>query len=92
MVGDRVKNPDGWYLQYAALIWKKKKIIYVSAISWTQPTNFVFETIDGTLVLEEKPSDDWKKYATKICDGGTNWGVIYDVAKGKFSDLAVNGI
>ena len=34
----------------------------------------------------------WKDTAQIVCDGGTTWGVIYDVTTKKFSDLAVDGI
>ena len=40
---------------------------------------------------EDDPPDSWKTQAYIVCDGGVDWGVLYDPATGKFSDLAVNG-
>ena len=92
MKGDRVENPNDWYLQYAALVWRGKKIIYISAVSTSPPTHLWLETIDGQLVGDERADDTWKTQAIIVCDGGTAWGVVYELARGKFSDLAVNGV
>ena len=88
--GARVENPEQWYLQYAALVWKGKKIIYVSAIGREPTTDWVLSS-DGK-THKEVPNDNWKKFAIIICDGGNAWGVIYFPQTGKFSDLSVNGI
>jgi hypothetical protein len=34
----------------------------------------------------------WKEKAVITCDGGNDWGVIYDPKLKKFYDLAINGI
>ncbi len=41
---------------------------------------------------DEQPPSDWAKRVIDVCDGGCSWGVAYDVATGKFSDLEMNGI
>ncbi len=89
IIGDQVANPDDWYLQYAALIWKGKKIIYVSSVSTEKPRGYCFDK-DG--IITDTSCEYWKQHAAIVCDGGTQWGVIYDVSTGKFSDLAVNGV
>jgi len=40
----------------------------------------------------EKPPADWRTRLVNNCDGGCDWGVIYDAATGEFSDLEMNGI
>lgn len=39
-----------------------------------------------------EPPKGWKDHAYVICDGGTDWGVLYNVETGEFSDLDINGI
>jgi len=41
---------------------------------------------------DEKPPSVWKESIVDVCDGGCSWGVVYDIEKGTFSDLEVNGI
>jgi len=41
---------------------------------------------------DEKPPSIWKERIVDVCDGGCSWGVVYDVEKGTFSDLEMNGI
>jgi hypothetical protein len=88
--GAGIEDPDKWYLQYAGLIWKGKKIIYISAIGRDQPTDLVID--ESTKKYKEVPSNTWKDFATIICDGGNAWGVIYDPQTNKFSNLSVNGV
>ena len=85
------EDPNSWYLQYAALVWKGKKIIYINAVSTSEPETFVAEMVNGNYDYS-KQTYDWKSYASVVCDGGTAWGVIYEPQTGKFSNLAVNGI
>ena len=85
-----IENPKAWYLQYAALVWHGKKIIYISAIGREQPTDFVREGDSGP--FKEVASDSWKSFAVVICDGANAWGVIYDPESGKFSNLSINGV
>jgi hypothetical protein len=41
---------------------------------------------------DDRPPEYWKQNAVTVCDGGVDWGVLYDPATQQFSDLAVNGI
>ena len=86
--GASIEDPSKWFMQYAALVWRGKRIIYISAIEREQPTNYVIE--NGK--FKEIPSDSWKDFAVVICDGGNTWGVIYDPETGRFSELSINGI
>jgi hypothetical protein len=38
------------------------------------------------------PPEDWKQAAVLTCDGGNDWGVLYDPQSAKFFDLSINGI
>ena len=87
--GARIENPNDWYMQYAALIWRGKKIIYINAIGRNKPAAF---SADENWILSES-SERWKISAVIVCDGGeAYWGVIYNTETRKFSDLAVNGV
>lgn len=50
--------------------------------------NFIY--ING--ICQEKLPSNWHEHLVDVCDGGCNWGVLYDPASGKFSDLQTNGI
>ena len=39
-----------------------------------------------------KPPSSWKQAFADICDGGCNWGVLYDPVSGEFSQFGINGI
>ena len=67
--GARIDKLGDWYMQYAALIWHGKKIIYISAISRDHPVGYVIDPSAKTFRTE--PSDAWKTDAEIICDGGT---------------------
>ncbi len=41
---------------------------------------------------DDKPPEDWLNRVVDICDGGCSWGVVYEVATGKFSHLEMNGV
>jgi hypothetical protein len=43
-------------------------------------------------LCEDKPPESWRDMFQDVCDGGCNWGVVYDVATGKFSHLEMNGV
>jgi len=88
--GVSIEDPGKWYLQYAALVWKGRKVIYISAVGRQQPTDWVLNS-DGK-THKEVPNDNWRVFAIVICDGGNAWGVIYDPHSEKFSNLSVNGI
>lgn len=52
--------------------------------------NRKFIYING--LCEDKPPESWREMLNDVCDGGCNWGVVYDVATGKFSHLEMNGV
>jgi hypothetical protein len=43
-------------------------------------------------ICDENPSEFWRDTPQDVCDGGCNWGVLYDTVSRKFSDLAMNGV
>ena len=43
-------------------------------------------------LCDDKPPDSWRERLSDVCDGGCSWGVVYDVATGKFSHLEMNGV
>lgn len=90
--GATIENPEKYYMQYVGIVLEGKILIYISAFSRTQPTEFSGEVVNGTLSFKEVPSDMWKTHAIVICDGGNAWGVPYDPSTGKFAGLAINGI
>jgi len=40
----------------------------------------------------ERPPPDWRRRPVDKCDGGCDWGVVYDTISGEFSDLQINGV
>jgi hypothetical protein len=82
--GETIRNPERWYLQYVGLVWHGKKIIYISAPDVDEP---VYK-----LVVDGVVKGDWRSIVIRVCDGGSSWGVIYDSATHKFSNLSVNGV
>lgn len=88
--GVKIEKPNDWYMQYAALVWKGKKVIYINAIGRDKPTAL---SVDDNWVFSESPGERWRSSAVTVCDGGeAYWGVIYDTETREFSDLAVNGV
>jgi hypothetical protein len=43
-------------------------------------------------ICDKKPPSDWRDKLVNVCDGGCNWGVLYDVQRGHFSEFGINGI
>ncbi|MGB0040213.1 MAG: hypothetical protein WBQ00_15025 [Terriglobales bacterium] len=39
-----------------------------------------------------EPPSYWKKELVDVCDGGCDWGVLYDPATGEFSQFTINGV
>jgi hypothetical protein len=39
-----------------------------------------------------KPSARWRERLEDVCDGGCNWGVLYNMETHKFSDLTTKGV
>lgn len=89
--GEQIERPQDWYMQYVGLVYRGKKVIYISAVDTDEPRSFISKIVNGNEVVSETQLT-WKMRAIVICDGGNAWGVIYDVESGNFSDLSVNGI
>lgn len=43
-------------------------------------------------ICDKKPPSGWQEKLVNVCDGGCNWGVLYDVQTGRFSEFGMNGI
>lgn len=43
-------------------------------------------------ICDKNPPLDWQEKLVNVCDGGCNWGVLYDVQTGIFSGFGMNGI
>ena len=41
---------------------------------------------------DDTPPEFWREVLIDTCDGGCSWGVVYNVATGKFSYLEMNGV
>jgi hypothetical protein len=76
VVGARVRHPERDFRQYVAVVVSGRKLIYINA----------FCSVDGD------PPTYWQSRMVKNCDGGCDWGAIYDPATGRFSHLGTNGI
>ena len=73
ITGAQVKSLEDFYMQYAGIVVKGQRLVYINAFASDDPPEF------------------WKERAVIVCDGGVDWGVLYDPANGRFFDLAVNG-
>ena len=87
--GAQIENPEKFYMQYVGIIVSGKKLIYINAFGKFGTIGFI-QNDDGSLT--ETTSDHWKKSAVIVCDGGNEWGVLYNPKTKKFFDLAINGI
>jgi hypothetical protein len=43
-------------------------------------------------ICDKKPPSFWQERLVNVCDGGCNWGVLYDIQTGSFSEFGMNGI
>jgi hypothetical protein len=68
-------NPESYFMQYVGLLIDGKKVIYINAFRNNSYT-----------------AKNWKTTPIIVCDGGDSfWGIVYDLQKEEFFDLAVNG-
>ena len=75
-LGARMPDPDGYYRQYAGVIYEGKRYVYVNAFAMRTVSNAAWRT----------------HAFNRFCDGGSAfWGVLYDPATGRMSHLAFNG-
>jgi hypothetical protein len=74
---DLLRTLKQYKRQYAGVIQKGRRIIYVNVF----------------LSYPSYGSDDWRRTAVVVCDGGAAfWGIEFDVASGTFSNLFTNGV
>lgn len=89
MTGEQIENPEDFYMQYVGIVIDGKKLIYINAFPEDSTMKYT-QNDDSTFSLTK--SEDWKKSAVGVCDGGSSyWGVLYDPKAKRFFDLAVNG-
>jgi hypothetical protein len=72
----QMRRPKSYYRQYVGIIVGGRKLIYINA----------FCNVD------KKPPADWRDKPVMNCDGGCDWGAVYDTLSRNFSDLQINGI
>jgi hypothetical protein len=41
---------------------------------------------------DREPPSNWRTRLVNVCDGGCDWGALYDPQTGTFSELHTNGI
>jgi len=79
--GKRIEDPAAYYRQYLGIRVGGRNLIYVNA----------FDEFTAKQLQEYKAKIDWRETPIIGCDGGQSfWGVVYDPATGKFSDLEIN--
>lgn len=75
LIGFKLNSLNRYIFQYTGVIIKKKKYIYINA--------FLGDLSD---------LKNWNTEPVIICDGGKScWGVLFDIEKLEFSQLAFNG-
>lgn len=80
--GARVGDVDAYVRQYVGLTIDGRRYVYINA--------FPASSLEGW--PETVPVPDWRRELYDVCDGGSSWGVLYDVTSRRFSDLSFNGI
>ncbi len=89
IIGARIENPEEFYMQYVGIVVDGKKLIYINAFG-EFGTLGIEESADSSITFIK--TDDWKTSAVIVCNGGYEWGVLYNPKTKKFFDLAINGI
>ena len=81
LINGTIRTLDNFGFQYIGVTIKKKKYIYLNAFHVDNDADF------STFYK------NWKTDPIIMCDGGDYyWGVLFDLDKLKFSDLAINGV
>ena len=79
----RISNLNKFAFQYLGVTIDGKRFIYVNAFCIGDKND------DSKFQMHEK----WKTDPIVMCDGGDcYWGVLFDLDKLKFKDLAINGV
>ncbi len=79
--GGRVADFDAYLRQYIGLVAGGRRYVYINAFPITS-----FEGWPATIA-----PPNWQRDPYDVCDGGSHWGVLYDVTTRRFSNLAFNG-
>lgn len=81
LINGTIQTLDNFAFQYIGVTIKKKKYIYLNA--------FHLDEEDDLNTFYKS----WKTDPIVMCDGGNYyWGVLFDLDRLKFSDLAINGV
>jgi len=73
---EQMRRPNNYYRQYVGIIAGGRKLIYINAFC----------------NLDKKPPAYWRDKPVMNCDGGCDWGVVYDTVSRSFADLQINGV
>lgn len=80
IINGSIRTLDNFGFQYFGVTIKKKKYLYINAFHVANDAAF-------------SSYSDWKTDPIVMCDGGDYfWGVLFDLDKLKFTDLAINGV
>ena len=78
--GFSIENLKKYGYQYIGVVIRKKRYIYINAFN----KNFI--------PRKGKEDLDWINQPIVFCDGGASfWGVLFDLEKLEFKELAING-
>jgi hypothetical protein len=81
LINGTIQTLDNFTFQYIGVTIKKKKYIYLNAFRLDNDDDF------------KTFFKNWKTDPIVMCDGGDYyWGVLFDLDKLKFRDLAINGV
>jgi hypothetical protein len=72
--GAKIEDAAKWNFQYVGIVVKRKKLIYISAVSTDHPSGLVQDAKSDTYKFE--PSNRWRTQAIVICDGETTCSTI----------------
>lgn len=76
-----VRNIENYGFQYLGVKIKKRRYIYINAFNKSIVKDWGEEIEEGLT------------HPVVYCDGGESfWGILYDLEKQKFTDLAINGV
>jgi len=84
--GERVENPEEFYMKYVGIIVNGKKLIYINAFNVYAIVDFAPN--DGS--QPQVTSDYWKRGAILACGDGKGWGALFNPKTKTFFDLAIN--
>jgi hypothetical protein len=89
--GAQIEAPEEFYMQYVGIVVDGKKLIYVNAFGEFGTLGILENGDSNKSIVTLVQTDHWKMNAVRVCDGGHEWGVLYNPKTQKFFDLAING-